>query len=1212
MSRGGFRWARLLAVARMEWKQTLRRPMVWVLILVLGLMLFGLSRGNVTISTGDSSVGGDKAWVNSEFNLAFLTAIIGFMLYTFFVAIAAGMSVLRDDETRVSELLHSTALRPSEYIWGKFLGVLSVFGLVMLLHLTFSIFTFQILPVERADEIRGPFVFGNYLLPLLEFTLPLVLFMAAMCFAVGERTRKPILVFLFPVAVFLACIFFLWNWSPNWLDPRINQLLMVLDPTGFRWLSETWLDVDRGVEIYNTTSLGLDGVFWTNRLLILLLSVTVLLASVRHCARAIGGDLPETRISRFFSRRAARRQERESAKGAAVLDTSEPLATLEMTQRRPGLLHGIRQVLRAELRELRNQPGLYLFAPLILLQVWGTSVLAIGAFDTPLLNTPGLLAIRSFNTLTLLIGFLLLFYTVESLEREKSTGFDSILNATPLSNASMLFGKSLANAFVGLVVVAGAFLGAVITLLVQGTVGLELWPFFVSWGLLLFPTFVFWSAFCSMLHALTRDRYATYAFALAALALSGYLQLRGHMTWVWNWNLWNAVRWSDFGTFELNARQLLLNRLLVLGAAVLFLTVAVRFYGRRDLDAARILHRLRPKPLVRGGLRLLPFALVPIVLGVMLGMQVRDGFQSERAENEAKDYWRKNFATYRDWKTPAVEHIDVDLKLEPEQRAFEVAGMYRFHNHRDEELRELLITPGSHFENLEFTLDGNAVEPEDRSGLRVFRLDPPLPPDARLELGFSHSGRFPDGATRNGGGTGVFILPSSVVLHTFGTSFLPIPGYIEGIGVDEDNSFESKDYPDDFWEEELEPAFGLATPFTTRVRIDVPEDFIANSIGVIEDERLTGGRRVVTWVSDHPVRLLNVVAGKWAVREGDGTKLFYLPEHDYNVEEMSDALDAARRYYSEWFYPYPWRELKVSEFAAHADYAQGFPTNITFSEGIGFLTDSTPESAVAFMVTAHEAAHQWWGNILTPGNGPGGNILSEGMSHYSTLLLHEQILGLRQRIGFAKTIEDRYNQQRRADSERALVKIDGTRAGDGTVTYDKGGWVMWMLHNLIGREQALAGLQEFIRRYKDGPDFPVMQDLVESLRPFAPDPEAFQDFVDQWFFDVVVPEYRLSDAEVTESNDSWTLEVTVENVGTGTMPVEIAAESGARWPDTEDGEATSSEPRDEYRAQRQRVVLGPDASQTLTFVLDFEPQRVTVDPDALVLQLRRSAALLRL
>ena len=44
-------------------------------------------------------------------------------------------------------------------------------------------------------------------------------------------------------------------------------------------------------------------------------------------------------------------------------------------------------------------------------------------------------------------------------------------------------------------------------------------------------------------------------------------------------------------------------------------------------------------------------------------------------------------------------------------------------------------------------------------------------------------------------------------------------------------------------------------------------------------------------------------------------------------------------------------------------------------------------------VTAHEAAHQWWGNILVPGMGPGGNILSEGMAHFSTALLIDQIKG---------------------------------------------------------------------------------------------------------------------------------------------------------------------------------------------------------------------------
>ncbi len=161
------------------------------------------------------------------------------------------------------------------------------------------------------------------------------------------------------------------------------------------------------------------------------------------------------------------------------------------------------------------------------------------------------------------------------------------------------------------------------------------------------------------------------------------------------------------------------------------------------------------------------------------------------------------------------------------------------------------------------------------------------------------------------------------------------------------------------------------------------------------------------------------------------------------------------------------------------------------------------------MVTAHEAAHQWWGNIVAPGKGPGGNLVSEGTSHFSTLLLFEQVKGLRPRIEFAKKIEDSYAKSRSADSERPLVKIDGTRDGDQTVTYDKTGFVLWMLLNHMGREPMLEGIRDFFETYHANPDHPVLQDLLASLRPHAADPAAFDAFTRQWFFEVVLPEYEL-------------------------------------------------------------------------------------------------------
>ncbi|HEY8020310.1 MAG TPA: hypothetical protein VIH93_04385, partial [Thermoanaerobaculia bacterium] len=228
------------------------------------------------------------------------------------------------------------------------------------------------------------------------------------------------------------------------------------------------------------------------------------------------------------------------------------------------------------------------------------------------------------------------------------------------------------------------------------------------------------------------------------------------------------------------------------------------------------------------------------------------------------------------------------------------------------------------------------------------------------------------------------------------------------------------------------------------------------------------------------------------------------------------------------------------------------------------------------------------------------------------ILLTEQALGEAARIEFCKRIEESYGTRRRVDAERPMVKIDGSHDGDETVTYDKGGWVFWMLLQEMGRERTLAGMREFIRRYKDGPDYPVLQDFVATLRPFAADPAAFDRFVQQWFFHVVVPEYRLDNASRSRlPTGEWQATLRVKNAGTGRMPVEVAAVRGERFPDkAKPGEKTK--PSQIYREIRQTIVLGAGEATTVTLRCPFEPERLLVDPDARVLQLNRKLAIVRL
>jgi ABC-type transport system involved in multi-copper enzyme maturation permease subunit len=1196
-------WRRLVLVFKTDLALHARRPLTWILVVIMALMVYGFSTGNVRIDSGDASVGGQKAWITSQFAIARLVSVTVLLVYTFFVAVAAGMAVIQDDERKVGEILHATPLTPHEYVWGKLLAVIVAFAGVLAIQQLLSILFYQVLPNAKADEIRGPFTWAAYAVPAVMFGLPTILFSAFTSFAVGLRWRKPILVFVLPVAMLLVCGFFLWAWSPSWLSPGWNKVLMGLDPAGFRWLDETHLKVDRGVEFYNKAPIPFDVVFWASRTALLAVGLGAFLAAERQFARTMRGETSAVGKKRLV----------EAGRTATAVPApyrpsvvTEPLRVLAMRGRAPGFWRGAKEVARAELRELWNAPGLYLFVPLILLQTLGANFTALGPFGTYVLSTPGTSAVRMMNTLSLLVSFLLLFYTVESHQREQNTGLASIFDATPVRTASILFGKSVANAIVGIAVLIGCFIGSAIIILVQGKVTLSIVPFVITWGLLLVPTFLVWSCFVTAVVAITRNRYTTYGVGLIVLAASGWAQIQGHMSWVFNWNLWNAVRWTDMGAYQMDRVALVLNRLLALSAAAFFIVVAVRFHGRRAADPVRIIHRLRPRALWGTAMRLSPYALAPVVLSSVLGVMITRGEESEAAKKKAHDYWKQNLATWKDAPQPEIVDVNVKLKLDPQARHFATTGTFTLANPNDAPLKRFALTGGFHWTDPKWTLDGKDYKPDNRTSLFAFTPDRPIAPGQSVVVGFAFEGDFPKGITKNGGGAPEFILPAGVVLTAFGPSFVPEVGYDEGVGIEEDkNRYETKVYPDDFYVGRTEPAFGSGSAFTARIEISGPADYRYNSVGVLESDKVENGVRTAVWKTDRKVRMFNVVAGRWSERKGDGAAIYYFPGHTYNIDELMAGLEGARKYYAMWFHEYPWNELKLSEFPGLATYAQGFATDITFSESIGFLTQQEKTGNAPFTIAAHEAAHQWWGNMLLPGKGPGGNLLSEGMAHFSTILLTEQVKGVGPRIEFCKRIEERYGENRQVDSEKPMVKIDGSKPGDTTVTYDKMGWVVWMLLHEMGRDNLMRGLHDFQSAYDDNPDHPVLQDLTAFLRPYAPDPAAYDAFIEQWFHEVVVPEYVLADAKKTSGN-GWDVTVKVTNKGAATMPVEIAAATKAERFDDKGA------PSADYKDARASVTLAKGESKDVTIHCAFEPERVVVDPDALVLQLRRKTAVAKL
>lgn len=1167
---------RVLTIARHELRTHARSPLAWGL---LAFTLFATLFVNpaAMIPSGDAAIGGVQPFSNSLHAMAQSFALTGLIFYTFLTSLLAGLSVIRDDEAKVGDLLHSTPLTAAEYVVGKFSGVACALFTVLSLHVALAIAWREGGAALGADAVLGPFRILNYVIPALVFLAPGVIFCAALSFAAGERLRSAFPVYAMSTVLFFLGVGGLIPRPASSLDPVLDPAFSAFDLWGARWLSDVIFRADRSVEYYNTAALVFDTPFLLNRLFVLVGAALAILTTILHLRRRARGVGPTGGRGLVVA---------PSAPDLRPVSTAPRWRELNMTSKTPTVLQAAWEMARADMLQLRSQPGAYLFIGFAMLLTLESAGSVRGVFDSQVILTSGGLAVHLVELLTVVSCLMLMFHIVEALDRFRRPGIHGLIASTPVRDAAILLGPSMSCAALLLITLACCAAVAVAMQAMQQAAPIDLMPFVLVWGNLLAPTFLVWAAFVTAVFALCGDRFATYVIGLASLMGTAALFLSGSLTWVTNWPLWGALRWSDMGVFEMDRAALQLNRAIALGVA-LFLAVAARAgWPRRDPDPAR----RRSWPWVR----LTAAAIGVLVPALLLSRMVDDGIDGRRSRERDRDYWRLNTASWADVSAPGLVHVDAQIELEPSLGRMRVRGVFEVENRAEDAVRRLPFTVGQGFEAVSWSIEGAPVGHEDRSGLHVVPLARPLAAGATIRVGFSYLARAPHGITRNGGGASEFILPSGAVLDTQGRNFLPTPGFVAGIGVDRHNRIEPAEPREDHWRAVLPPIAGSPKPFTARMEVTAPVGYTVNGVGRKTRETHDGPRTTVVWETEHPVRFLNLVAGRWVSRKGDGVAVFHHPAHAHNVEAMLRALEVSRRRFSEWFRPYPWEELRLSEFPDYAARARGFPTNIPFSEGIGFLTrrgGSGEGIDLPTVVTVHEAAHQWWAHLLTPGEAAGADVLIEGMAHYSTMLLLDAEYGPQARAEFARSLEARYTGERRAQTERPLSKILEARGvTDETTVQEKGAWVMWMLDGLLGREVMLEGLRSFIARFEGNPDHPALQDLIEELRPRAVSQAGYQAFVDQWFQDVVLPEFQIRDARVERGAAGWTVTATIANVGDGAVRVDVAAIAG-------EARVVTS------------VSLSSGGNAVAAWTTPFEPEVLRIDPDVKVLQLHRDRAL---
>ena len=205
------------------------------------------------------------------------------------------------------------------------------------------------------------------------------------------------------------------------------------------------------------------------------------------------------------------------------------------------------------------------------------------------------------------------------------------------------------------------------------------------------------------------------------------------------------------------------------------------------------------------------------------------------------------------------------------------------------------------------------------------------------------------------------------------------------------------------------------------------------------------------------------VKDKWLYKDNAvDLEIYYHKKHNYNLDRMMLSMKKSLDYFSTHFSPYQYKQLRIMEFPRYAEFAQSFPGTIPFSEAIGFVLDIDDEKDVdmAFYVTAHEVAHQWWGMQVEAANVQGKHMILETLAQYGALMVLKNNYPKEKVTQFLAYQEETYHRERKKSKmpEPSLALVEN----QDYVYYNKGALAMYILQDKIGEDKVNLALQRFI------------------------------------------------------------------------------------------------------------------------------------------------------
>lgn len=1084
-----------------EIQNRIRRPAVYLYF--SAVLLFTM----VSFSTGSLPVG-EKEHINSPYLITFWCCGMTMMMMLISSSIM-GTALYRDIEYQTKDYYLTYPITKNGYFWGRYLGSF-VFMILIALAVPIAIYLSTYIGPLTGKTVPaqyGPNRVIYYLYPFLLIAIPNIFFTSSLFFGLVAITRNVKVIYFGGILLFLFYFIALF-----FLDHTTNTTVIgISDPFGLNGVR--FQMNNSSTAQHNNTLIAINGPLAINRFLWPGLGLLVLIVTyLRFNFEAF-----------FAGKRDKAAIDEAGARSNKVLKI--PAVSFSGKYNKTTL----KSLIKLELLNIIRDNYFWIIVGAGSVFLGFVFWLGDNNFGIPDLPRTVLLLGIFADAFPFFIFFIIMFYTGETLQRDRLTRYAFINDSLPPPNW-VLNGSKLISL---LVIATGLSLVplvvGVIIQLIKGFTHLNLAGYLTYILVVLLPKLLTAAVLCYVIQVIFNNKFAAYAFGITLWIGMFFLDSTGTFDYhliLYSYTPKSGI--SDMDGMGHMVRPILWFNLYWLLAAGLLIIIAALFYNRGVNSSFRERLQLIQERF-DGKTKLFVASLLLLFLLVGGYIYYNISYLNEyltKSENEDRAIiYEKTLKHFQDLPSPKVTRIKMNAGLFPYEKKEFVRAEVTIVNKNDKPIYNMLLD-GDELTDYSISINGKPMAftypllysrgffswfgpKRDTAEFRVYNFDKPLAPgdSAVLQINSSviHKG-FTNGLYANN-------------LLNNGTFFT---GGLPGLGYDDDDEISSPYVrrkaglpPKEEEEIAQDDPVGImnlkagkaADLLSLDVTVSTEGDQVAITHGDLVRRWKENGRNYFHYVQDKPGMYgpFGILSARYTDRKDSvmldhkvNIDIYYDPQHGNNIDRYLNAYKDGLKYYSGIYGNYPFNNIRQVETAPYGPREAATTTLNTYSELNGWNANFTNPDQFDYLYsnTVRALAQQWWRFQVAPNSTVGSLVIPEGLANYDALVMSEKKYGkanmrpvVLNELWFYLFIRRHMDKK-----EHPIIKADqwfewGDKVGVG----------MYGLKELIGEDSLNNALREFKNAYafKSTGPFAGAHDLYRYLHKHTPDSLQYY-LIDTW------------------------------------------------------------------------------------------------------------------